>query len=373
MPSRLITLVIIALWLVTTGLFVARDLWPRLAPSEPLMFPVDIVDEAARQTIVANRQELRDDRIAGVDRIAGITTDGVSWYVLKNGGGGYRANTYWDYIPEDDSFRSRCELGIGNRAAEPAKSEGVGPLGLFQFQNVDARSSYYLTRAGHLTRLEASTEYDLFLAQEAIKLAPRVRAEVSGEQRAGSFVPHLDVSFPLPGGKKRLGPVALGPLRPEAFQRNDVPVPAPGRGLVLNPLHPPRRIPNLTPGQRWRVAVIDPFALIGLVAPLWPAGEALPDAGASVLEAAVLPRVKTLVWDEDHGNAAGKTEEVTCRVIECLGDGAVTRLALWAREGDGFLLKQEADVWGDTWTFWRRDHAYRMEPPPPQIETKPTP
>ncbi len=131
---------------------------------------------------------------------------------------------------------------------------------------------------------------------------------------------------------------------------------------MLNPLHPPRRIPDLTPGQRWQVAVFDPFAAVNLVAPLWSEGDTLPGAGVSVLDATVLPELATLQWDYQHGNEVDKSEEVRCRVIECRGTEPITRLAIWVRQEDGLPFKQEAEVWGDTWTFWRRHRSYPMMP-----------
>src|SRR5689334_8374085 len=86
MPNRPVTLAIVAFWLVMAGLFGYEQLLPSLAPSEPLMFPVDVVDEAGPQSEVTN------------------------WEVTKNGTKGYRADVDWRYRPEDDAFESECVL-----------------------------------------------------------------------------------------------------------------------------------------------------------------------------------------------------------------------------------------------------------------------
>jgi hypothetical protein len=338
MPPRYLILAFVVFWLVMVGLFVAYDVWPWLAPSEPLLFPVDLVDEAGPQ---------RDE---------------TGWVVLKNAGGGYRANIDWEYQPRDDTFRWHCQLTRNFRLPEPPGERRAAWLP--PFRAVHADSSYWLTRSGEMVRLEAKTGYGLAPAGDA-EGEVEVSAEVRGAPRGGGFVPHVKLSFPGLRGGDRIGPLSL-----RDFERDAAPVPVFGRGLVLNPLQPPRRLPDLRPGQRWRVTVIDPFAVLGLLAPLGH-GEALrgagidADADAYVLDARVLPDVQAVFWDDSNGNSPGKAEDVPCRVVQCTGDGPVARLTIWAREEDGFLLKQEAEVWGDVWTFWRRAHTFRMHTYPP--------
>src|SRR5947209_4255287 len=89
MPPRTLSLAIVGFWLAMAGLFFWHEVWPRLDPSEPLLFPVDIVDEAGYQN------EL------------------TSWEVTKNGTPGYRADVDWRYHAEDDSFESQCDLVKG--------------------------------------------------------------------------------------------------------------------------------------------------------------------------------------------------------------------------------------------------------------------
>jgi hypothetical protein len=336
-PKRSITLAIVAFWLGMAGLFVYQVLWPRLMPSEPAMFPVDIVDEAGAQL------------------------ETTSWLVTKNGGGGYRANTDWEYVADTDTFRSHCQLVRAQRLREsPRKEEGPW---IFQLHAVQTDSSYYLTRAGEMTRLDANTTFKL-AAPDHPSDGLRVSARVSGRPHAGRFVPHLEVSF--------LGPSAEGgpdPVRPQDTQRDAAPVGVLARGLVLSPLHPPRRLADLRPGQRWLVTLIDPFAPFGLVTSPRDARGLVKNAGgtddsaADTLVARVLPDLETLFWEE-------KNEEVICRVVRCAGDDPVPALTLWVRERDGMLFKQEAVTRsGDVWTFVRRPYNYRMQEAPAESPT----
>jgi len=336
MPKRPIVLAIVAFWLGMAGLFAYEVLWPRLLPSEPVMFPIDIIDEAGR------------------------AVETTSWLVTKNGGEGYRANTDWEYDPENDTFRSHCELAYAQGKKELPRA--LGGDWLPQFNKVAVDSSYFLTRAGQMTRLEATTKYDVScpaLSAEAVQ----VSAKVSGMPHASNFVPHVQLSFPVGPGKE-----SLRPLLPEDVERNGVPVAVLAHGLVFNPLHPPRRLPGLRPEQRWRLTVIDPFAVLDLAGSLGPgAGEKMrgagiaTDAGADVLDARVLPGEETVFWEE-------KNEHVTCHVIRCIGDGPLPALTLWVRERDGMLLKQEATTLsGDVWTFTRRPFGYNMKLAPPEL------
>jgi hypothetical protein len=343
MPNRLITSAIVAFWLGMAGLFCYQALWPRLMPAEPAMFPVDIVDEAGPQS------------------------ERTTWSVTKNGGEGYGATTDWEYVPDTDTFQSHCQLNRGQRFPELPRAIG-GPW-LPQFHEVKADSHYYLTRDGLMTGIDATATYTLAVPALAAD-GLTVSAKVTGKSHAGRFVPELEMTFPaLPG--ERAG--SRG--RPDPVKRQAAPAAVSPRGIVLNPLHPPRRLPALRPGQRWQVTLIDPFALLDLVGGLGPAaGEQLrragvaDDTGADVLEARVLPGLETLYWAE-------KGEDVTCRVIRCGDEGSYPALTLWVRERDGMLYQQEAVTRsGDVWVFTRRPFNYQMRqaaPDFPPLVTEP--
>jgi hypothetical protein len=338
MPPRSLSLAIVACWLAVTGLFVYLDVWPSFHASEPTLFAIELVDEASRQA------------------------DTCGWTVLKNGGAAYAANTEWKYHgASDDSFEFTCQLWCKDSYAERAGEPVVPWLPLVQFNKVEMpKSTYLVARTGRLKRLETGgVSYNLAFGGAGQEVA--VKANVIASPGENSFAPHIDVSFAgLKGQAVPDSPV------PGEFSRLGDPVPLSGRGLALNPLHPLRRVPDLREGQHWRLPVIDPFAFLAVLGARGEAAGAtlrgaglLPDQEAYELEARVLPGRETLSWD-------GK--DYPCRVVKATGDGAVTSLTVWVREGDGNVLQQEAKVYGDTWTFVRRGPAFvitsRPEPPP---------
>jgi hypothetical protein len=382
MPRRFITLAIVAFWLGMAGLLFYEQLWPRLMPSEPVMFPVDVVDEAGEQNETTN------------------------WDVTKNGTTGYRADIDWRYHPDEDTFESECQLAwripdekdwrdlgphhvvlqtLGAQAMAPGGAP-LGPLaryfataavldsdvlaleweapreeswsGLPQIHDVSLKkSTYRLTRHGEMKSLTITSSYYLLWGTAQGK-GIRVEAEVSGSAQAGRFTPHLKLSFPDLRGDENIGPLTL-----RDFVGDGEPVAVLERGTVLNPLHPPRRLPDLSDGQRWRAVVIDPYALLGLLAPLdRAAGGALREAGvmagAESLDARVLPGTQLIDWEGGR--------DVPCRVVRCTGEGAVKSLTLWARERDGLMMRQEVNLWGDLWTFLRLPYGHKMRFPPRQ-------
>jgi hypothetical protein len=386
MPPRTLTLAIVGLWLAMAGLFFWHEVWPRLEPSEPLMFPVDIVDEAGYQSEV------------------------TSWEVSKNGAPGYRADVDWRYHDEDDSFESQCELfkglsykvPVGRLSAllqsggafaaapcsppagsllsygvqlifldsedydpdwEPPRPSGPAalvPAWLPQLRYVKTSSSYRLTRQGDMRSIDLRSEYRLSERYELKdKDAPGLVAEIRGEPRSGRFTPRIKLKLDRPEG------LDIGPLHAAPFDRFGATVPVLGHGTVLNPLHPPRRFPNLQEGQRWRAAVINPLPLFALATARDSAqSNYLPDAGLPLdrgtdqLDARVLPGIQQVNWE--LGKAA-------CRVVHCTSLGPVASITYYVREHDGALMRQDVRLWGDTWSFLRRPHGFKMRGPGTRI------
>jgi hypothetical protein len=221
-----------------------------------------------------------------------------------------------------------------------------------QVHAVNLKSSYHLTRGGEMDAVETTTDYRLASGEGGEGI--NVEAKVTGSPGAGRFAPHVKVTFPdFKDG------VMIGPFAARDFERDCDAVAVAERGTVLNPLHPPRRFTDVRAGQHWHLTVIDPLALLGLVAPLDAArGDALKEAGvatgagAYVLEARVLPGVQKIDWQ------IGK--DVPCRVIRCDGEGPAGPLTYWVRESDGAVMRQEVVLDGDTWTFLRLPPGYPM-------------
>jgi hypothetical protein len=388
MPPRTLTLAIVGFWLAMAGLFFWHELWPRLEPSEPLLYPVDIVDEAGYQNEV------------------------TSWEVTKNGTPGYRADVDWRYHSEDDSFESQCDLAkgvtyflprgradvvlrtVGALAAAPggvpigALTQHLALYGLMdseeldpeweaprsrggampmpdwlpEIHNVHISSSFFLTRHGDLRKVELTSEYTLAKRTEE-RSGTAVKAEIGGAPRSGRFTPHVQqppAEDKLPRGKPPRG-LDIGAFHVDSCDGDGATVPVLGHGTVLSPLHPPRRFPNIQEGQRWRAAVIDPLPLLGLApsqdrklaGTMREAG--LPvDGCADVLDARVLPGIRVINWE--LGKAA-------CRVVHCTGVGPVASITYYVREHDGTLMRQDTRLWGDSWSFLRRPHGFKMRGP----------
>ena len=173
MPSRLFTLLIVVFWLFATGLFVAYAIWPRVMPSEPLMFPVDIIDEAGQRTELVN------------------------YNVSKNHGQDdtYRAEVEWSYHPEDDSFESKCTCDRRWTDPEPPRTDGSAWLP--QIHEVVMNSSYSLARNGEMQAISVKTTY-LLVEGESDQDGIAARAEVMGPIRASSASRHASaVHFPI--------------------------------------------------------------------------------------------------------------------------------------------------------------------------------
>ncbi len=328
MPPRWLTLAIVVFWLGMATVFGLTDVWPRLSPAEPLLFPVDVVDEAGQQ------KEL------------------VNYNVSKNGTlNKYKAELEWRYHPEDDTFESECKVRILLPDAEAPRAEG--PDWLPQVHELTQTSSYRLTRAGETKSIDVRTDYSLVRRASDSEAAVKVKAEVAGVPQAGQFVPHVRLTFPDLKADRQ-----LGPLTARDFERDGDAVAVPPRGTVLNPLHPPRRFPDLADGQHWRMTVIDPLALLGLTAPL--GDDALRragiDAGAatSVLDARVEPGLEGVDWDAGKG--------VPCRVVRCAGEGPVEGLTFWVRQKDGVVMREDFRLWGDSWSLLRNSLDYRALP-----------
>jgi hypothetical protein len=188
MPPRSVTLAIVAFWLGVTGLFFAQDVWPRLSPDEPLMFPVNIVDEAGPQK------------------------EATSWDVAKNGSATYRADVAWNYHAEDDSFESQCSLEW--RLFEGEKPEAPrqqGPVWLPQVHWLKMDSTYRLGRNGEMRSVDVWTSYFLVAGQDEMR-GIEVTAELNGEPRSRRFAPHLELSFPALKEGERWRATVIDPL-----------------------------------------------------------------------------------------------------------------------------------------------------------------
>lgn len=297
MPTRFVTIGIVAFWLAASAWFVARDLLPQWRMGDAPPFTIELADEAVQQALA------------------------VRWQIRRNGQKiGELRTTLRAHEPDDTyELHAVCtELPLVD-----VTLPGLGPVRI-SIRNYDDRLR--VTRDGELRAM--STEVDLVVRAGA---GPPVtaRAEFGAELRG----PRLERRF-------RLASPVLGEFAPVLESRPPI------RGSVLNPLHPVHRISNLRFGQHWRQPLVTPHedvvqealrrfapASPGVATPgLWARNE----EKARWLDARV--RDAPVILERDRG-------EVECFVIDYTGDwqGDDFIARTWVRRSDGAVLLQEAE------------------------------
>jgi hypothetical protein len=288
MPSRPITVAIIAFWLFTAGWFVVRDIGPFGQTGDAPPYTIELSDEANRP-IVPDR-----------------------WTCTLNGHKIGTVRTLLAYEPRDDTFEFRA------KCPEIKLLEADLPLaGRVRVLVKDYDDRVRVSREGELRAMETSA----MLTVEGIGPLLAARVELSAEVRRGRLERHA-----------LLEATGIGRYAPR-LESTDPP-----RGTVLNPMHPVPKITGLQPGKTWRQPLTDPrtdilraaFAQLPVKVPL------LPETPA-VLTALVLPDQRLLDWNGPQ----------SCFVIEYRGDEDYIART-WVRISDAAVLRQEAGAHGET-------------------------
>jgi hypothetical protein len=299
MPSRWLSLTIIALWLGTSGWFFWHDLWPDWRPGEPPPYKADLVEEAQRR------------------QGHGRTN---TWTVYHNDKEAFTAETWVNHQVEDDTFVMESQLS-------PRPRFEITPKWLPQVILRRASGSYRVDRDGNLVGVKAVfwlrnlTKDDLILKGLAAAkgFTGDVELTLTGDIRDGKLFPswHIDNSLGLK----------------EDF--HFPPIAVPSRGAVVMPLQPVNRLRGLRPGDTWRVPLLEPLAMVGF-------GD-----GVKYLNARVRPATEPLTW---------KGEQFPCLVIEYQGEDVTGRtwVAVGPR-GEDRVLRQEFDLADDVRWAVQRD------------------
>jgi hypothetical protein len=302
MPRPRYILLIALLWLAATTWVVRREIWPMLRAGQPPRFVIDLIDE----TTHGNNAE-------------------IVWLGVKNDQVLYTIKTGHEYRKQDDTFDLSGYVATKNK----------GPNGEDQIvhyrlagenktaQELKLQTSQFVTREGEPRAVQAKIEYFMRL-DAAGKLHAKVDLELKRIKVAdGRFTPQWTGTMTL--------------YRPDSEIAQSVDLV--GKEVVLppcesqhNPLLPRNRLPDLYPGRRWRVQVVDPLkdALASSLASLVPGLE--PER--RFLHALVRDETSELEW---------KTRLVTCYVVE-FRDGDELMGRIWARASDGLVLRQESEV-----------------------------
>jgi len=366
MPSRGLSIAIIAFWLGMTTWMFLQDIWPYLQPGVPPPYIIDLVDEAGMQKQnVRHRDDDYPNEVkwklyqqgstsASTSPEAHVTTAAglllVSplhqpSYVLASLIVGnldpyhpipFMARTWVEYREKpDDSFTFGFML-------VPSTVFKVIDLGKVKLKTM--RSEFRVNRAGQLLDTKVVLSFDgKFLWHRFDNVGFHLEGKVfeglfharfrvfSIRDEVASVLSAVGHSGTLPA----LGLVSWTAEKkveqaPFRFDYQFKPVPVARTGSVLNPLHPVNRIKGLRPGQTWRMPLLDPVAKAqGALEHL------LGKNDAPFLNARVLPQPQML---PDHPSP------IPCLVIEY--DDEETRPRTWVQVGSGLVLRQEASQLG---------------------------
>jgi len=196
MPPRVVILLIVAFWLVTTVWLIYREVLPALQSGDSPPYSIDLADEVSAQTI--------------------------TWKVLKEGEEIGTVRTVVHRQP-DRTFALEGDFKPRN-------------LSILTVNVQNLLSRYVVTRGGDLRVI--AIQLDVVAGGKAIKLG------VDGKVVNGMFTPVIRVegagasAYPVP----KLGAVAVA-----------------GHGNVLNPLNPLNRLKGLRAGQHWQQPIFDPL------------------------------------------------------------------------------------------------------------------
>ena len=311
MPSRSVTLVILAFWLATLGWFFHHDLWPRLRPGERPPYTIDLAQEVSGP-------------------------NGRQWAIFYNGQTVGRATTWVSYRRKDDTYELTTKCWFNkDKFTFPVNVPILGHFGDLELTSMG--STYGVTRDGDLRAVEA----DVFAAyrpglgrgrpargkegEEAGRgpgLGAPIEGHVEGTVKDGTFAPVWRVEAPGLVGKQEL---------------HSDPVEVPTGHSVLSPLQPWNRLENVQENKVWHIRLFDPL--------MDSVGNLVPGAGHAVtvreLEAGVKQGTEDLTWN----NA-----EVPCLVIEYRGDDITGKT--YVRKSDGLVLRQE---------MTRQEHRLTLE------------
>jgi hypothetical protein len=284
MPSRTVTLAIVAFWLLTAGWFVSRELAPLWRADEAPPYTIDVADEAMPRVVAP-----------------------VKWECTLNDRPVGRVSTTLTYRAHDDTF----ELS----ATCPKLSLPVGPVTILA-ENYDDRVR--VTRDGELRAMQTAAD----LSVRGVGPTLSGRFELAAEVRNGRL--ERQIRFKVP----ELGTYSP-PLPP-----GDPPI-----GRVLNAMHPVPRVSGLRPGQTWRQPLADPRTdILRVVYEQAGLDKFVPlPRPPAALTATVLSEPQPLKRN---------TSTRRCLVIEYRGDDDYVART-WVAVADGDVLRQEAGWHGE--------------------------
>ncbi len=217
MPSRWMSLTIVACWLAAMGWLFWHDLWPNWRPGEPPPFHIDLVEEVQRSDKLRNSWTVRRQK-AGESAPQEI----------------FRAFTSVEYIKDEDAFLLKAEYNARRDAVPGRRTHSFEAAG---FRVVSMSSQYRVDRAGELRGLRAKIEVMPLERMEKVLTAFGQKPDnppyllLWGEVRGNELFTHCKSNFV---------PSQTIDLPPASVSHN---------GSVIMPLHPVNRIHGLRPAR----------------------------------------------------------------------------------------------------------------------------
>jgi hypothetical protein len=285
MPPRFLSWTIVAFWLGTSSWLFVRDLRPRLFPSGPPPFTIDLNDEA-RSNI------------------------GTRWAIYRNGKDSGYCDTTVRQIRQDDTFELHglFKLWLGPRGAQQA--------------DVVIESTYRVTRDGELRALRTKATAGL--------LGMQFEGRIEGKIENGVFAPAVTGEIKA--------------LQRMKFSATLDPVTVSKGGSVLNPLQPIHRLPGLRKGQRWEMPLVDPLSDLIYKYLKEVAGDLIKPR-LRILHAEVAPTTQLLEWGDNHEQVPCLvieyvSEDTTARTWVRESDGVVLRQEMKQDREEIILVRQ---------------------------------
>jgi hypothetical protein len=296
MPSRQISLAILAFWLATVGWFIVRDGVPFLRLSEPPPYSIAMADETLD-----------------------LSTS-TRWTCTLNGTRIGTVGTALAYRSADDTIELQAHC-----AKMTFLDLRLPVLGHITVSARNFEDKVRVTRVGELREMRTAVTVAVNGPNSSLEAQILLTAQVRGgrlERRAYVDVPGL------------------------GFYTPDVAPTDPPRGSMLNPMHPALIINGLKSGQTWRQPLTDPRTdiLRAALAQWLPGKSPLLPEPPSTLSARVLPQPQSLEF---------KGAVHRCFVIE-YRDGEDYIARTWVRMTDGAVLRQEASAHGEKLVLQRQ-------------------
>jgi hypothetical protein len=295
MPPRLVTLSVVAFWLVSMGWLFVRDLWPELRPGQRPPFTIDLAREMTGKR------------------------SGTQWVLHRNGVRIGYANTLTRFRPSEQTYELLTRVYFERDTTRDKRHAfGIQVLGTW-VEISRMETSYRVNAAGELQKLDSRVFFSSFPTRHGPE-DERAGIDshlfhVGGDVKDGVFYPQASIQ---------------SPLFEETRKFELEPVEVPSANGMLNPLHPWNRLLNIRPGQTWRITLFDPLAE-AMASPLLGGRR-----GPRRLEAGVHERTEELFWEN---------QAVDCLIIEYRGDNLTART--YVRRSDGLVLRQEVEQEND--------------------------